>query len=216
MDGRYCDIPDEIYIKHYSSLQRIAKDHMSKPADLPSGVKMRWIYGKTGTGKSFYARLNWPVSYLKSAQNKWWCGYQGEDNVIIDDLDKSHTYQAYNLKIWMDRYAFIAETKGGAICIRPQMIIVTSNYHPREIWSNPSDLDPILRRCKVMHMLSITDQIFHYDDEEIIDAVDHTFTIGEPVTEPIPLPAGVLTASYAPGFRSPAYLENLNDINIQP
>ena len=38
--------------------------------------------------------------------------------------------------------------KGGQITLRPQLIIVTSNYHPKEIWTSPKDLDPILRRFK--------------------------------------------------------------------
>ena len=45
-----------------------------------------WLYGKPGTGKTYYAVNNY-VPYFKKPQNKWWDGYNNEPNVIIDDLD---------------------------------------------------------------------------------------------------------------------------------
>jgi hypothetical protein len=46
---------------------------------------------------------------------------------------------------------FPAEIKGGKIDIRPKKIIVTSNYHPRDIWENEQDYMPILRRFRITH-----------------------------------------------------------------
>lgn len=141
---------------------------MIKPDDIPSGQQVAfWYYGATGAGKTHAALMEYPGAYRKIANNKWWDGYQMEDAVIMDDLDKKHDYMGYHLKIWGDRYAFVAETKGSSRYIRPKTIIVTSNYHPRDIWTDDTTLNPILRRFKVVRFMTLMDSIApnHADDE---------------------------------------------------
>lgn len=84
--------------------------------------------------------------------SKWWDGYDGERCVLIEDVDKSHTFLGYFLKIWADHYPFPAECKGSKTAIRPQRIIVTSNYAPDEIWTDLPTLEPIMRRFKVYEL----------------------------------------------------------------
>lgn len=148
------DLDDQIFVQHFSAVQSIRKKYMraKEDLDLPEGAQIGiWLHGKSGCGKSRKARADYPGSYMKMC-NKWWDGYRGQDTVIIDDFDKEHACLAHHLKIWVDRYAFTSEDKGGADFIRPKVVVVTSNWSPSEIWSDEKDLGPILRRFKVINM----------------------------------------------------------------
>lgn len=136
----------QIVICHYQSIRALMRDHAPMPADAPD-VTGEWFYGIAGAGKSRKARTENPGAYLKMC-NKWWDGYDGQTAVIIDDFDASHAVLGHHLKIWADRYAFRAEIKGTAACIRPLKIIVTSQYSIDEIWSDTETREALHRRFK--------------------------------------------------------------------
>jgi len=147
-EGKFDEINPGLYTKYYRTYQSMNVDAQRKRLLEDSTEQHEWFYGSTGTGKSKTARETLPTSYKKRAATKWWDGYVDGD-VIIEDFDKAHAYMGHDLKIWLDRYPFPAETKGAQFLIRPRKIIITSNYHPKEIWSDAQTLDPILRRLKV-------------------------------------------------------------------
>lgn len=152
-EGKMDEIIPEHQLRYYKTIKSIQADHKIKPKNLNWSVTPNvWIYGPTGTGKSFLARRMFEDDfYAKIASNKWWDKYVGQKNVLIEDFDQSHAYQAYYLKIWADRYAFPVEIKNGADFIRPERIIVTSNYSIREIFHNKQDYEPLERRFKQLH-----------------------------------------------------------------
>jgi hypothetical protein len=169
IEGRFLEIDADIYVKCNSGLLSINKHHALMPDDA-NGVTGQWFYGKSGTGKSKTARLEFPDYYLKNC-NKWWDGYNGEESVIIDDFDKIHDKLGHHLKIWADRYAFKGEIKGGAVNLRPSNIVVTSNYHPSQIWTDEQTVEPILRRFKIVYFKNleeIDDGLYLNQDTRII------------------------------------------------
>ncbi|UOK21044.1 replication associated protein [Chifec virus UA13_110] len=88
-----------------------------------------WLCGPPRSGKDFAVMEKYKGSLFNKPLNKWWDGYEGEENVLISDLDHFHApSMGYFLKIWCDRYAFTAEIKGGSMKIRPKRIFVTSNF----------------------------------------------------------------------------------------
>lgn len=144
-------IDPDVFVKHYHSLKVIAKDYQKRPDDL-EGVCGLWFYGPPNTGKSHKAREEAGTSWYDKPCNKWWDGYQGEKIVIIDDFDRNHKVLGHHLKRWTDRYSFPAESKGSTIQVRPEKVIVTSNYSIEEIFDDDPELAAALkRRFKVTH-----------------------------------------------------------------
>ncbi len=71
--GELAKIPASVMMQHYGNIKKIQKDFMPKvpPCDHLRGI---WITGKSGVGKSVYARKHYPDYYAKDC-NKWWDGY---------------------------------------------------------------------------------------------------------------------------------------------
>lgn len=168
-EGKIDEIEPSVFIRYYRTLKQISTDYMKPLPDLDhQDIIGEWYYGPTGSGKSHTARLRYPNAYLKIANNKWWDGYQLQDFVLLDDLDKKHDYMGYHLKIWADIYAFTAEIKGGTILIRPKKIIVTSNYHPNEIWEDANTREPILRRFNITLFPLVPPPVQHSPPSDVL------------------------------------------------
>lgn len=150
-EGRQDDIPSDIRIRYYNTLKNIERDHQPRPPTLTAEKTGVWIWGPSGVGKSSYARANYPDYYTKNL-NKWFCGYQKEPFIILDDISPRQHYLQDLMKTWLDRYPFQAETKGSSTFIRPELFILTSQYTPEECFEDPNTVEAIRRRCTVIHM----------------------------------------------------------------
>ncbi len=169
------------YWRNYSTMKQIASDHPNLIVRNTT-FDNYWIYGETGIGKSFYARERWPSAYDKM-KNKWWDGYDGEETVIIDDIDPRHKNMAAHLKLWGDLYPYTCQIKGSTIHIRPRRIIVTSQHRIDDcFYGRFEDIDAIERRFEVIKLvdwkirvLQTTEQLAAIEiaDEQVEIAVNN-------------------------------------------
>lgn len=142
--GKVSDLADS----HFSQWLRYANGFTAykrlKTADRSSPTKVVLFYGPTGTGKSWRARELAPGAYWKS-RGKWWDGYEGHKEIVLDDLDGSW-FPCSDLKRLLDGYAYLGEVKGSHIKLVPETIYITSNYLPWDWYRSSVDSDPVVRR----------------------------------------------------------------------
>ena len=118
-----------------------------------------WLWGPTGTGKSKLARelLDGDV-YVKNTGNKWWNGYDGHEEVIIDDFRDDWWTLVYMLGL-LDRYSFEVECKGGGRQFRARRIVVTSARSPQQCWVGSGEqIGQLIRRItRVQEVSDVTE-----------------------------------------------------------
>lgn len=180
------DLAPATYIRNYRGIAH-AKELCSS-AYSHHDVRGVWFHGAPGTGKSHAAREMYPNAYMKS-QNKWFDGYAGEAEIILDDFDHGGKCLGHHLKIWLDKYPCSAETKGGKVHLQHRVFIITSNYTPLQIFGRgPDDKEngqddtvaAILRRVKVYHFKSLY-PIFHHPQNDYQGPVEYTRTVDPPL-----------------------------------
>lgn len=112
-----------------------------------------WFYGSTGTGKSRAAFELAPGAYWKPGSSKWWDGYDGEADVIIDDYRRDLCTFSELLRLF-DRYPHVVECKGGSRQFVARRIFVTTPRCPRETWAGRTeeDLNQLMRRITEIRM----------------------------------------------------------------
>lgn len=122
---------------NYGSLQQIQVaekwlSYFGAERDKSYPTEVIWIYGPSEHGKSKYAHTHWPNAYDKMP-GKWWDGYKGELEVLMDDFDPND-YVPKELLKWWDRYKCRVEVKGGTRQLLAKKFIITHIDKPSDIW----------------------------------------------------------------------------------
>lgn len=114
-----------------------------------------WLYGDSGTGKTRTAYELFPDLYRKTNMMGFWFeGYDGHENVLLDDI-KDDSRQMYEMLLeLLDRYDCRVPFKGGSRQFRGRNIVVTSIKSPFELYYMYDKATELLRRITEVRLLS--------------------------------------------------------------
>ncbi len=104
-----------------------------------------WIWGPTGSGKTRMAFTFAKDPWISGNDLRWWQGYVGQTDIIIDDF-RADFCKFHVLLRYLDRYPIQVEVKGGSRWLAARKIWVTSVYHPGHVYCTREDINQLLRR----------------------------------------------------------------------
>ena len=122
------DIIDNVNI-NYQTLkftENIIK-YLDPPRPILKNLKVIWLWGSAGTGKTRFAYENFNDIY-RPITEKWWNGYDGHKTILIDDFRVSFCGFSRLLQL-TDIYPFQVETKGGSRQVKYDTIVITTPYN---------------------------------------------------------------------------------------
>lgn len=138
---------------NYKFLQNALK-LMEKQRDWKTEV--RWYWGGAGTGKTKTAREEagedcYVIKKTNGGNTVWWDGYDGHENVIMDDF-RPNTMGFSELLRLLDRYPKRIQVKGGMRQFLAKTIWITTPLDPIETCKDyiGEDLKQLLRRIDVI------------------------------------------------------------------
>lgn len=125
--------------------------YTDKPRDYKPNVV--WFHGESGTGKTRKALELLPNAYFKTnVSNKWWPNYDGDEDIIIDDLTALQ-YPFITMLGLLDRYPYQVEDKGTIREFKGRNIIITCCKTPERIYAGTEyegDIKQLTRRIDVI------------------------------------------------------------------
>lgn len=115
--GRPEDVPSDIYIKHLGNIDKLVYRSKDKAKDFDSEFVRKenniLLVGVAGSGKSTMGPTLFPGRTFRKPMSKWFDAYDGEETIMLEDLDPTNAMlMSHHIKIWGDRFAFVAESKG--------------------------------------------------------------------------------------------------------
>lgn len=162
-----------------------------------------WLYGPTGTGKSRIVAEIATEAYWKSATSKWWCGYDEQVDVVIDDYRRDFCKFTDLLRLF-DRYPLTVESKGGSLSFVAKRIFITTAFSPRKMWEDRTEenLAQLMRRIE---------HVFNFNGiSDPSDSVRRLYR-GEPVEDDGQRHGVVLEGDSRSDDEQPVRFRRLND-----
>lgn len=107
--------------------------------------EVHWFFGPSGSGKTRAAFEAACDPWVSAGSLKWFDGYDGHEDVILDDFRSEHCSFTFLLRL-LDRYAFRVEVKGGFRQFLARRIWITCPYRPDCLPWGAEDVTQLTRR----------------------------------------------------------------------
>lgn len=136
------------FVKYHRGLAALLLMHpeLTTPRNWKTHVTV--YCGSPGCGKSRACLEAAPNAYWKP-RGKWWDGYDGHEDVVLDDFYGWLPFD--ELLRLTDRYPYRVETKGGTVNFVAKRMFITSNKYPHEWYSDEiPNKDALFRRLNVL------------------------------------------------------------------
>jgi hypothetical protein len=120
-----------------------------------------WLWGPTGCGKTrrAFAESNADDRWVSNSSLRWWDGYDGHSDVIIDDFRGDFAPFHTLLRI-LDRYEYAVEVKGGMRQLLARRIWITSCLPPDKVYPGCAErVDQLLRRIDSIILVEASPEI---------------------------------------------------------
>lgn len=103
-------------------------------------TRLIWCWGNTGTGKSSWVAASAGSSafFLSDHSGRWWDGYAGQLDVVIDDLSDGELPVSMLLRL-ADRLPLRVQLKGSSAEFTSVRLWITSNASPADIYSGATE-----------------------------------------------------------------------------
>ena len=138
-DRTLCEEFPEVMIKYGKSAQNYRTIMLSKGARKKKTFVI-FISGEAGTNKSRTVFEMFPDAYPKDGRNKWFDSYYCQDVVSLDDFygidGKGNGIPLSKMLNLMDRYPCLVEQKGRSTQFNSDVMFITSNKPPEEMYSH--------------------------------------------------------------------------------
>ena len=144
----------ETWCKYRGAFNEYKKIRTS-PRTWKTEVYVYW--GESGTGKSTMAQQMAPNAYWKT-NDEYWDGYNGEEDVIIDDF---YGWIRYDIMLrLLDRYPMDVNARYGHRRLAAKRMFITSNKRPEDWYPNIIDKKPLLRRIEhIVHYRELINKL---------------------------------------------------------
>jgi putative hemolysin len=132
---------------------------MIKPRANDVKPRVKWVYGPTGTGKSFGAKKDFEYDYDDcDFQNGFLIGYTGNSKVLFDDFRGQ--VPLHTLLKMLDYGKCTVNVKNGSCFFGATEVVITSAFPPAKVYKNcvGENIDQLLRRIEILECTEVSAQ----------------------------------------------------------